>query len=182
MPGICIFLVGQTPPSATRPPGRVRRAASRLGVCAFNGAVFRTTATGTLWKGRPVPGPRDVDIGQIHHTIAVQVGEDVVRCGSRGIHTHQVRGIDDAVIVEIAPQDFQQLAGSCASTERIGVEVQDGVRATAGQCGGEVALSDRADGPGQSIGPAAGETLGGYTAQTVDVTRDRGGRRLLESP
>lgn len=55
--------------------------------------------------------PNGRHVRRIDHTVAIDVGKDVVGSGTGVIHQHQVGRIHHAVVVEVALQDFQGEAG-----------------------------------------------------------------------
>src|SRR5271157_1510835 len=131
----------------------------------------------TLLQVRADLLPGDRDVFYIHDAVAAQVGENVVRGESRRVHPGHVGGAHDAIAVEVAVEDLEALREAGPAVQLVARNVFDGVGAGAEQRRCQRAEGQRGDGPGQCVGPQAGERGGGQAGEAVQVAS---GDRLAE--
>ena len=90
---------------------------------------------------------------------------------------HHVQRVDDAIVVDVAFQDFQALSESGAAAQREARGIRQSVGSSPRQGGREVTDSELVEGPGQRIGSQAAEARGCDAAEAVYVAMSDGFRK-----
>src|SRR5215475_8734759 len=117
----------------------------------------------------------DLNIGNIHHTVAIQIIENAVGQAAGRIVQSQVLSIYNSVIVHITPQDFEALADAGPAAKCIARCILQRVWSASGKRRQEAADRDRAEGPCQCVRAEPGEARRRDAAEAG--SRSRSNRR-----